>query len=63
LANIPILGRLFRSDEYLAGRTDLVIFVTPRIINPDHPANIDAIQKSDRLLEESKQMIGSDIFD
>jgi pilus assembly protein CpaC len=63
LANIPILGRLFRSDDFQAGRTDLVIFVTPRIINPDHPANIDAIQKSDRMLEEFKQTIGSDIFD
>ncbi|WP_167285365.1 type II and III secretion system protein family protein [Marilutibacter alkalisoli] len=63
LANIPILGRLFRSDEFRAGRTDLVIFVTPRIIHPDHPANIDAIQKSDRMLEDFKQTIGTDIFD
>jgi len=63
LANIPILGRLFRSDDFQAGRTDLVIFVTPRVIHPDHPANLDAIQKSDRMLEDFKQTIGTDIFD
>ncbi|MBB1061992.1 type II and III secretion system protein family protein [Marilutibacter spongiae] len=63
LANIPILGRLFRSDDFQAGRTDLVIFVTPRVITPDHPANIDAIQKSERMLEDFKRTIGTDIFD
>ncbi|MGQ4660759.1 pilus assembly protein N-terminal domain-containing protein [Lysobacter sp. F6437] len=63
LANIPILGRLFRSDSFQAGRTDLVVFVTPRIIYPDHPANIDAIQKSNRMLEDFEKTIGTDIFD
>ncbi|KAB8162451.1 type II and III secretion system protein [Lysobacter maris] len=63
LANIPILGRLFRSDEFQKGRTDLVVFVTPRVITPDHERNIDAIQKSDRLLEEFEETIGSEIFD
>jgi pilus assembly protein CpaC len=63
LANIPILGRLFRSDDFNKGRTDLVVFVTPRVITPDHELNIDAIQKSDRLLEEFEETIGSEIFD
>ena len=63
LANIPILGRLFRSDNFRAGRTDLVVFVTPRIINADHPANIDAIQKSNRMLEDFEKTIGTEIFD
>ena len=63
LANIPILGRLFRSDNFRAGRTDLVIFVTPRIINADHPANIDAIQKSNRMREDFEKTIGTEIFD
>ncbi len=63
LANIPILGRLFRSDDFNKGRTDLVVFVTPRVITPDHELNIDAIQKSNRLLEEFEETIGSEIFD
>lgn len=63
LARIPILGRLFRSDDFRAGRTDLVIFVTPRIVTPDHPANIEAIQKSDRMLQDFQDNINADIFD
>ncbi|MBB1088712.1 pilus assembly protein N-terminal domain-containing protein [Lysobacter sp. SG-8] len=63
LANIPVLGRLFRSDNFRAGRTDLVVFVTPRIVRPGDPANIDGIQKSERMLEDFKETIGTDIFD
>lgn len=63
LANIPVLGRLFRSDSFRAGRTDLVFFVTPRIIAPGSPANIDAIQRSDRMLENMKEKTGTEIFD
>lgn len=32
LANIPILGALFRSSAYSSGRTELLIIVTPRIV-------------------------------
>lgn len=63
LANIPVLGRLFRSDDFNKGRTDLVVFVTPRVITPGHELNIDAIQKGNRLREEFEETIGSDIFD
>lgn len=63
LANIPILGRLFRSDGFRSGRTDLVVFVTPRIITPSSPANIDGINRSDRMLEDFRRTIGGDIFD
>ena len=34
LANIPIIGALFRSSSYSAGRTELLIIVTPRIVQP-----------------------------
>ena len=63
LANLPILGRLFRSDNFRAGRTDLVVFVTPRIIDANSPGNLDAIQRSDRMLESFKKKIGNEIFD
>ncbi|MDD3013177.1 MAG: pilus assembly protein N-terminal domain-containing protein [Candidatus Gastranaerophilales bacterium] len=36
IGNIPILGQLFRSDEYRKGETELLIFVTPRIIQPEN---------------------------
>lgn len=33
LGNVPILGRLFSSDDYRNQRTDLVVLVEPQIIN------------------------------
>src|SRR5690606_24911320 len=38
LGNIPILGALFRSNEYRSQQTELVILVTPYLVNPS-PAN------------------------
>lgn len=32
LANIPVIGALFRSSSFSAGRSELVIIVTPRIV-------------------------------
>lgn len=34
LANIPIIGALFRSSAYSTGRTELLIIVTPRVVEP-----------------------------
>ena len=34
LANVPIIGALFRSSQFVAGRTELLILVTPRIVKP-----------------------------
>ena len=34
LGNIPILGQLFTSQEYISGQTELVIMVTPRLVRP-----------------------------
>lgn len=34
LGDIPILGQLFRSQEYRKGQTELVIMVTPRLVRP-----------------------------
>ncbi len=38
LGNIPILGALFRSNEYRSQQTELVILVTPYLVNPS-PVN------------------------
>ncbi len=34
LSGIPILGKLFASEEFLENRTELVIFVTPELMEP-----------------------------
>lgn len=42
LGNIPILGALFRSREYRNQETELVVLVTPYLVNPS-PANSIAV--------------------
>jgi pilus assembly protein CpaC len=34
---LPVLGTLFRSRDYLAGETELVVIVTPYIVSPTSP--------------------------
>ncbi len=34
LADIPVLGQLFRSQEFISGQTELVIFVTAHLAKP-----------------------------
>lgn len=51
LGDIPILGKLFRSDGFQADRTELVVFVTPRIVTPASQENIDALRRGDAIRE------------
>lgn len=37
LGEVPVLGALFRSQEYIKDQTELVIFVTPRLAQPIAP--------------------------
>jgi pilus assembly protein CpaC len=40
LGSLPVLGALFRSQDYLKGQTELVILVTPRLARPVDPAKL-----------------------
>lgn len=40
LGSLPVIGALFRSQEWLKGETELVILVTPRLARPIDPSNI-----------------------
>lgn len=37
MINLPILGALFRSRDYLRGETELVVIVTPYVVRPVSP--------------------------
>lgn len=34
LGDLPILGQLFKSHEFISGQTELIIMVTPRLVRP-----------------------------
>jgi pilus assembly protein CpaC len=40
LGSLPVLGALFRSQEYRKGETELVILVTPRLAKPLPPGGV-----------------------
>ncbi len=40
MTSMPILGALFRSRDFLNGQTELVIIVTPYIVDPTRPQNL-----------------------
>src|SRR5262249_44413080 len=42
IADVPILGALFRSAQYQKNETDLAIIVTPRLVRPARPTEMVA---------------------
>jgi len=40
LADVPVLGQLFRSQEFISGQTELVIFVTAHLAKPINAKDI-----------------------
>jgi pilus assembly protein CpaC len=40
LMNLPVLGALFRSRDYQEGETELVVIVTPYLVTPTSPSNL-----------------------
>jgi pilus assembly protein CpaC len=63
LGQIPILGELFRSRSFQANRTDLVVFVTPYVIDAQSQKNKDLVKHSDDLNQKFHQEVGADIVD
>lgn len=51
LGNIPVLGALFRSNNFRSGRTDLVILVTPMIVDPSP----EAVKKAAEIESRAKK--------
>ena len=45
LGDLPIIGWLFKSQDFRRSVTELVIFVTPKVFTPDSPLNKDRVDK------------------
>lgn len=54
LSEIPVLGALFKSNNFRAGRTDLVILVTPMVIDPSENAIKKVADIHERISNSSK---------
>jgi pilus assembly protein CpaC len=58
LGDLPVLGNLFKSTNFQAGRTDLVIFVTPTITDPGSTQNQQRLDKSRDLRDRFEHAVG-----
>jgi hypothetical protein len=49
LGDLPVVGHAFRFDQQRNDRTELIIFLTPRIVRRDHDAEMIKQVESERL--------------
>lgn len=52
LGDIPILGALFRSKRFQNDETELVVFVTPSIVDSQSPGLIQRVERTQQRLQE-----------
>jgi Flp pilus assembly secretin CpaC len=50
LAEVPVLGQLFKSRRYQRSETELAILVTPVVVAHDHPDLVQRVDKAQAIL-------------
>lgn len=63
LGSIPIIGELFKSRDFQQKTTELVVFVTPYLVDPESKLNKDMIQYSQDLVKDADESLKFDLFD
>ncbi len=63
LGNIPILGELFKSRAFNDRKSELIIFVTPRLVDPDDEALKQAIVDMTERLDKASREVRWGVFD
>jgi len=63
LGQIPILGELFKSREFRRGETELVVLVTPQIINSNSEPVKAGIQQYESLKQKSEEALKFKLMD
>ncbi|QSF55013.1 type II and III secretion system protein family protein [Brevundimonas fontaquae] len=57
VTNLPVLGQLFRSRDYLMGETELVVIVEPYIVSPTSPSRMQTPADGLRIAEDSQTIL------
>jgi len=61
--HIPILGELFKSRQFIDKKTELAIYITPRIVSPSSEKVKDLIDEARRLYKDSADSVSFSLFD
>ena len=59
LGDIPILGRLFRSENFRNNKTELVVFISPQVYDPTSEENIKRVARATEMRETFLKNINS----
>lgn len=57
MMNMPVLGALFRSRDYLSGQTELVVIVTPYIVDPTAPQKLQTPADGLRIANDAETIL------
>jgi pilus assembly protein CpaC len=63
LGHIPILGELFKSRSFIERKTELAIYVTPRLIAPTSEKAREMIERAHELYEKAEDSVSLSVFD
>jgi len=63
LGHLPVLGELFKSRSFRSEESELLIMVTPHIINPRHKINRRLIKRASRLQSEGTLAVEARLLD
>src|SRR5256885_13866857 len=63
LGHIPILGELFKSRNFIDKKTELAIYVTPRVVAPGSERVKEMIQDARKLYKDAGDSDSFSIFD
>jgi pilus assembly protein CpaC len=55
--NLPVLGQLFRSRDYLMGETELVVIVEPYIVSPTSPGRMQTPADGLRIARDAETIL------
>ena len=61
LGDIPILGELFKSTSKTNNKTELLVFLTPRIVRDDADAKLLRERNTKELSKDSQKQIGNKV--
>jgi len=62
LADIPVLGNLFKSKSFTSGVTEMVIFITPRVMEDlSAGVNMKEIERAEQMIKDFEDKAGHSI--
>ena len=63
LGHIPILGELFKSRSFVERKTELAIYVTPRLISPGTEKANELLDGARKLYKDAEDSVSFSVFD